>query len=125
MQQETDGSKMKVLRNILMTAFVLTISLSAQAQLKVFAPDSSLLQFKTKHITAETMSVNDSPVTFTYGFRNTGITNTRAIREKNRPPEEPTANENQNGSSLPSIKKGTKARMVESTVRKTAENLWL
>ena len=73
MQQETDGSKMKVLRNILMTALVLTISLSAQAQLKVFAPDSSLLQFKTKYITAETMSVNDSPVTFTYGFRNTGI----------------------------------------------------
>ena len=63
-----------------MTALVLTISLSAQAQLKVFAPDSSILQFKTRHITAETMSVDDSPVTFTYAFKNTGIRKVKVDR---------------------------------------------
>lgn len=58
-----------------MTVFVLTLSVSAQAQLKLnpFANDSTLLSFTTKHIEAETMSESDSPVTFTYGFRNTGI----------------------------------------------------
>lgn len=58
-----------------MAVFVLTLSVSAQAQLKLnpFANDSTLLSFTTKHIEAETMSESDSPVTFTYGFRNTGI----------------------------------------------------
>lgn len=66
---------MKILRNILMAVLVLTLSVPAQAQLKLnpFANDSTLLSFTTKHIEAETMSESDSPVTFTYGFRNTGI----------------------------------------------------
>lgn len=66
---------MKILINILMTVLVLTLSVPAQAQpkLNLFAPDSTLLSFTVKHIEAETMSESDSPVTFTYGFRNTGI----------------------------------------------------
>ena len=56
-----------------MAVLVLALSVPAQAQLKLFAPDSSLLSFDTKHIQAETMAESDSPVTFTYGFRNTGI----------------------------------------------------
>lgn len=58
-----------------MAVLVLTLSVPAQAQLKLnpFANDSTLLSFTTKHIEAETMSESDSPVTFTYGFRNTGI----------------------------------------------------
>lgn len=58
-----------------MTVLVLTLSVPAQAQpkLNLFAPDSTLLSFTVKHIEAETMSESDSPVTFTYGFRNTGI----------------------------------------------------
>lgn len=74
-QQVMDGSRMKVIRNILMTVLVLTLSVSARAQLKLnpFAKDSTLLSFTTKHIEAETMSENAPPVTFTYGFKNTGI----------------------------------------------------
>lgn len=72
-QQVMDGSRMKVIRNILMTVLVLTLSVSAQAQLKVFAPDSTLLSFKTKHVEAEIMSESDSPAIFTYGFKNIGI----------------------------------------------------
>ena len=64
---------MKIFRNILVTALVLTLSVSAQAQLKVFAPDSTLLSFKTKHVEAEIMSESDSPAIFTYGFKNIGI----------------------------------------------------
>ena len=56
-----------------MTVLVLAIALPAQAQIKVFAPDSSLLRFDVKHIKAETMSENDAPVTFTYKFRNIGV----------------------------------------------------
>lgn len=66
---------MRIIRNILMTVLVLTLSVSAQAQLKLnpFAPDSTIMIFNTKHIVAENMSEDDSPVTFTYGFKNTGI----------------------------------------------------
>ena len=48
-----------------------------------------------------------------------GITNTRATIEKSKPPVVPTAKENQKSSVSLSIKKGTKPRTVESTVRKT------
>ena len=66
---------MKILRNILMAVLVLTLSVPAQAQLKLnpFAKDSTLLSFTTKHIEAETMSESGPPVTFKYGFKNTGI----------------------------------------------------
>lgn len=66
---------MNILRNILATAILLTVSFSAQAQLNlnIFAADSALIIFDTKHIKADKMTENDKPVTFTYGFRNTGI----------------------------------------------------
>ena len=66
---------MKKFRNILMTVLVLAIALPAQAQIKVFAKDSTLLRFDVKHIKAETMSENDAPATFTYKFKNIGIGN--------------------------------------------------
>jgi len=39
-----------------------------------------------------------------FNFKNIGITNTNATIENNKPPVEPTANENQNDSFAPSIK---------------------
>lgn len=66
---------MNILRNILIIIVLLMVSISAQAQLNlnIFAPDSALIRFDTKHIKADRMTENDPPVTFTYGFRNTGI----------------------------------------------------
>ena len=44
---------------------------------------------------------------------NIGMTNTMAMTEKSSPPAEPTANENQKGSSLPSIKNGISPNTVD------------
>lgn len=71
---------MKKFRNILMTVLVLAIALPAQAQIKVFAKDSTLLRFDVKHIKAETMSENDAPATFTYKFKNIGIRRVKVDR---------------------------------------------
>ena len=51
--------------------------------------------------------------------------NTMAMTEKSRPPADPTANENQKGSSLPSIKKGINPNTVDRMVSITAIILWL
>lgn len=48
-------------------------SIPSHAQLKLFAKDSLLMDFKTRHIVAEPMNESDSPVTFTYEFTNTGL----------------------------------------------------
>ncbi len=58
-----------------MALVMLTVDFTAHAQLKLnlFAPDSTLISFDVKHITADKMTESDMPVTFTYGFRNTGI----------------------------------------------------
>ena len=45
--------------------------------------------------------------------------------EKSSPPVEPTAKEYQKGESFPSMKNGTRPRMVERTVRNTAVIWWL
>ena len=45
-----------------------------------------------------------------------GIINIKAMTEKTNPPITPTANENQKGSSLPSIKKGIIPIIVDNTV---------
>ena len=65
-----------------MTVLVLTFSVSARAQLNlnIFAPDSILLDFSTKHIVAETMSEDETPVTFTYGFKNIGVRKVKISR---------------------------------------------
>ena len=47
----------------------------------------------------------------------TGRTKIRAMMEKSSPPHDPTAKENQKGSSCPSIRNGTSPNMLEMTVR--------
>lgn len=63
-----------------MALFVLASAMPAQAQLRIFAQDSSLLHFDMKHIKAETMSEYDAPVTFSYKFRNVGIRKVKISR---------------------------------------------
>ena len=55
-----------------------------------------------------------------FSFRNRGITATSANMENSNPPMDPTAKENQNGSLLPSMRKGIRPSTVDTMVRKTA-----
>lgn len=63
---------MKLLK-IILVSLLASMAFPAGAQFKLFAPDSSLLVFETRHIVAETMNEADAPVTFSYGFTNTGL----------------------------------------------------
>ena len=56
---------------------------------------------------------------FSPNLQNIGMMNISAGREKSSPPVTPVANENQNGSSLPSRKNGISPTIVEDTVKKT------
>ena len=59
------------------------------------------------------------------GFRrNIGIANAKTRTEKSRPLMEPTAKENQNRSSGPSVRNGIKPQMVDSTVSRMGVILW-
>lgn len=66
---------MKRLINMMIALSVSAVSMPVQAQslLKIFAPDSSLVDFRTTHIVAEPMKETDVPVTYEYAFRNTGV----------------------------------------------------
>ncbi|MBQ7811962.1 MAG: DUF1573 domain-containing protein [Bacteroidales bacterium] len=64
---------MRGLRNIFLAGLLSVLPLTAQAQLKLFAKDSVLLDFKKRHIVAAPMSESDGPVTFLYEFMNTGL----------------------------------------------------
>lgn len=80
MLQVTAGCKMSIFRNISMTFVLMVMSIQANAQLRIFAPDSSILSFDTKHIVAETMDEDYDPVTYTFSFRNTGMKKVRIDR---------------------------------------------
>jgi hypothetical protein len=59
------------------------------------------------------------------GFRrNIGMANAKTRTEKSRPLMEPTAKENQNRSSGPSVRNGIKPQMVDSTVSRMGVILW-
>lgn len=60
---------------------------------------------------------------FSPNLQKIGMMNISAGREKSSPTRYSVANENQNGSSLPSMKNGTSPTIVEDTVREDWNDL--